>query len=85
MNEVNKLIWAGGAFGLIDAGAWDRTVAGALAATNQEGLSLITAEPAASAYSNEFIEQALAELEEEGVIVDGEYTPIDVALTEGGQ
>jgi NitT/TauT family transport system substrate-binding protein len=85
MNEVNKLIWAGGAFGLIDAGAWDRTVAGALAATNQEGLNLITAEPAASAYSNEFIEQALAELEEEGVIVDGEYTPIDVALTEGGQ
>ena len=38
-----------------------------------------------SAYSNEYIEQALAELEEEGVIVDGEYTPIDVALTEGGQ
>ena len=85
MNEVNKLIWAGGAFGLIDAGAWDRTVAGALAATNQDGLNLITAEPGSSAYSNEFIERALAELEEEGVIVDGEYTPIDVALTEGGQ
>jgi NitT/TauT family transport system substrate-binding protein len=85
MNEVNKLIWAGGAFGLIDAGAWDKTVAGALAATNQDGLNLITAEPGASAYSNEYIEQALAELEEEGVIVDGEYSPIDVALTEGGQ
>jgi NitT/TauT family transport system substrate-binding protein len=85
MNEVNKLIWAGGAFGLIDADAWDKTVAGALAATNQDGLNLITAEPGASAYSNEFIEQALAELEEEGVIVDGAYTPIDVTLTEGGQ
>jgi NitT/TauT family transport system substrate-binding protein len=85
MNEVNKLIWAGGAFGLIDAGAWDKTVAGALAATNQDGLNLITVEPGASAYSNEYIEQALAELEEEGVIVDGEYSPIDVALTEGGQ
>jgi NitT/TauT family transport system substrate-binding protein len=85
MNEVNKLIWAGGAFGLIDAGAWDKTVAGALAAVNQEGLPLITTEPTDSAYSNEFIEQALAELEEEGVIVDGEYSPIEVTLTEGGQ
>ncbi|WP_309708833.1 ABC transporter substrate-binding protein [Pseudolysinimonas sp.] len=85
MNEVNKLIWAGGKFGLIDASAWEKTVAGALAATNQDGLNLITAEPGASAYSNEFIEQALAELEEEGVIVDGEYSPIDVTLTEGGQ
>jgi NitT/TauT family transport system substrate-binding protein len=85
MNEVNKLIWAGGDFGLIDAGAWDKTVAGALAAVNQDGLPLITTEPTDSAYSNEFIEAALAALEEEGVIVDGEYSPIDVTLTEGGQ
>ena len=85
MNEVNKLIWAGGKFGVIDQGLWDKTVAGALAAVNQDGLNLITAEPAASAYSNEYIEQALAELEADGVVVDGEYTPIDVVLTEGGQ
>ncbi len=85
MNEVNKLIWAGGDFGLIDSAAWDKTVAGALAAVNQDGLNLITAEPTSSAYSNEFIEQALAELEEEGVVVDGAYTPLDVVLTEGGQ
>ncbi len=85
MNEVNKLIWAGGDFGLIDQGAWDQTVEGALAATNQDGLNLITTEPADSAYSNEYIEKALAELEEEGVIVDGEYSPIEVTLTEGGQ
>jgi NitT/TauT family transport system substrate-binding protein len=85
MNEVNKLIWAGGDFGLVDQAAWDKTVAGALSAINQDGLPLITAEPADSAYSNEYIEKALAELEEEGVVVDGEYTPIDVVLTEGGQ
>ncbi|MGB3909331.1 MAG: ABC transporter substrate-binding protein [Pseudolysinimonas sp.] len=85
MNEVNKLIWAGGDFGLIDASAWDRTVAGALAATNQDGLNLITAEPPASAYSNEYIELALAELLAADVVVDGAYTPIDVTLTEGGQ
>jgi len=85
MNEVNKLIWAGGDFGLIDQAAWDKTVAGALAAINQDGLPLITTEPAESAYSNEYIEQALAELKEEGVVVDGAYSPIEVTLTEGGQ
>jgi NitT/TauT family transport system substrate-binding protein len=85
MNEVNKLIWAGGDFGLIDQAAWDKTVAGALSAKNQDGIELITTEPAESAYSNEYIEKALAELKEDGVVVDGEYTPIDVVLTEGGQ
>jgi NitT/TauT family transport system substrate-binding protein len=85
MNEVNKLIWAGGDFGLVDSAAWDKTVQGALAAVNQDGLNLITAEPPASAYSNEYIESALSALEDEGVTVDGEYTPIEVTLTEGGQ
>ena len=85
MNEVNKLIWTGGQFGVIDSAAWDKTVAGALAATNQDGLNLITAEPAASGYSNEYIDAALAALEADGVVVDGTYTPIDVVLTEGGQ
>ncbi|MEO5919673.1 MAG: ABC transporter substrate-binding protein [Pseudolysinimonas sp.] len=85
MNEVNKLIWAGGDFGLVDKGAWDKTVAGALSAINQDGLPLITAEPSESAYSNKYIEQALAELKEEGITVDGAYSPIDVTLTEGGQ
>jgi NitT/TauT family transport system substrate-binding protein len=85
MNEVNKLIWAGGDFGLIDQAAWDKTVAGALSAINQDGLPLITVEPADSAFSNEYIEKALAELADEGVEVGGEYTPLDVVLTEGGQ
>jgi NitT/TauT family transport system substrate-binding protein len=85
MNEVNKLIWTGGQFGLIDDAAWTKTVDGALAATNQDGLNLITAEPPASAYSNEYIEAALSGLEADGVVVDGVYTPIDVVLTEGGQ
>ena len=85
MNEVNKLIWAGGDFGLIDSAAWDKTVTGALAAVNQDGLNLITTEPAASAYSNIYIQQALDALAEEGVVVGGDYTPLDVVLTEGGQ
>lgn len=85
MNEVNKLIWTGSKFGIVDKAAWDKTVKGALSAVNQDGVSLITAEPAASAYSNEYIEKALAALEAEGVDVSGAYTPIDVVLTEGGQ
>ncbi len=85
MNEVNKLIWTGADFGVIDQAAWDKTVAGALAAINQDGLPLITAEPADSAFSNEYIEKALAELADEGVDVSGAYTPIEVTLTEGGQ
>ena len=84
MNEVNKLIWTGADFGVVDAAAWDQTVAGALAAVNQDGLNLITTEPPETAYSNEYMEQALAELADEGVEVTGEYTPIEVELTEGG-
>ena len=85
MNEVNKLIWAGGDFGLIDSAAWDKTVAGALSAKNQDGLELILDEPSDTAYSNEYIEKALKELADEGVVVDGAYTPLDVVLTKGGQ
>jgi len=85
MNEVNKLIWTGADFGVVDQAAWDKTVKGALAAVNQDGLNLITAEPADTAFSNEYIEKALAELADDGVDVAGEYTPIDVTLTEGGQ
>ncbi len=59
MNEVNKLIWTGGDFGLVDKAAWDKTVAGALAAVNQDGVNLITTEPDQSAYTNEWIEKAL--------------------------
>lgn len=85
MNEVNKLIWTGGDFGMIDSAAWDKTVEGALKAVNQDGLNLITTEPADSASSNEYIEAALSALKDEGITVDGEYTPIEVTLTEGGK
>ncbi|MDQ1110937.1 NitT/TauT family transport system substrate-binding protein [Microbacterium testaceum] len=85
MNEVNKLIWTGGEFGMIDSAAWDKTVQGALKAVNQDGLNLITTEPADSAHSNEYIEAALSELKDEGVAVGGSYTPIEVTLTEGGK
>ncbi|HEV7948152.1 MAG TPA: ABC transporter substrate-binding protein [Glaciihabitans sp.] len=85
-NEVNKLIWPSGSkIGMIDETAWDSTVAMALETSNETGATIITEEPPASAYSNEYIEEALTELEEEGVDVTGaDFTPIEVTLNEGG-
>lgn len=86
MNETNKLIWpAADGIGIIDEAAWTQTVEGALAAVNETGARLITEEPPATAYSNEYIQQALDELEADGVDVFGEsFEPIEVELQEGG-
>ncbi|KAA9133931.1 ABC transporter substrate-binding protein [Microbacterium caowuchunii] len=87
VNETNKLIWPSeSGIGIIDEAAWDRTVAGALAAVNETGAHLITAEPPASAYSNEWIQKALDELADSGIDLTGEdYSPMEVTLQEGGQ
>lgn len=86
VNETNKLIWpAPDGIGHIDEGAFDDTVAAALSAVNESGASLITEEPGEGVWTNEYIEQALAELDEEGVDVFGEsFEPIEVELMEGG-
>jgi NitT/TauT family transport system substrate-binding protein len=86
MNETNKLIWPSpDGIGIIDEAAWQRTVDGALAAVNETGAHLITAEPPATAWSNEYIQQALDELTEEGIDLTGEsFEPIEVVLQEGG-
>ncbi|NYF15301.1 NitT/TauT family transport system substrate-binding protein [Microbacterium sp. AK009] len=86
MNETNKLIWpATDGIGIIDEAAWTQTVEGALAAVNETGARLITEKPPATAYSNEYIQQALDELEADGVDVFGEsFEPIEVELQEGG-
>ncbi len=86
VNETNKLIWpAPNGIGYIDPDAFAATVAAALSAVNETGASLITAEPPATAYTNVYIERALAELEAEGVDVRGEgFSPIEVQLMEGG-
>ena len=86
VNETNKLIWpAPNGIGYIDEAAFDATVSAALSAVNESGASLITEEPPASAWTNEYIEQALAELEAEGFDITGDsFTPIEVELLEGG-
>ncbi|SIN85011.1 ABC transporter substrate-binding protein [Agromyces cerinus] len=86
VNETNKLIWPSpDGIGIIDQAAWDKTVAGALAAVNESGAHLITEEPPSTAYTNDWIQKALDELEGEGLDLTGEgFEPIDVTLEEGG-
>ena len=85
-NETNKLIWPStNGVGIIDEGAWDQTVEIALNTENETGATIISEPPPETAYTNEYVEQALDELREEGVDVDGEdYEPIEVTLNEGG-
>ncbi len=86
-NEVNKLIWPStNGVGIIDEAAWAQTVDIALNTQNETGATIISEDPPESAYSNEYVEQALAELEEEDVDTFGaDYAPIEVALEEGGR
>jgi NitT/TauT family transport system substrate-binding protein len=86
-NEVNKLIWpsTSGGIGLVDEAAWDATVDMALQTSNETGATIISEEPPATAYSNEYVQQALDELAEEGVDVEGaDFAPVDVELQPGG-
>lgn len=85
-NETNKLIWPStNGVGIIDEGAWDQTVEIAMGTENETGATIISEEPPETAYSNEYVEQALEELRDEGVDVDGaDYEPIEVTLNEGG-
>jgi NitT/TauT family transport system substrate-binding protein len=86
-NEVNKLIWPSksGGVGTIDKAAWDQTVEIAKGTKNETGATIITDDPPKTAYSNDYVEKALAELKDEGEDVTGDgFTPIDVTLKEGG-
>ncbi|TFD47699.1 ABC transporter substrate-binding protein [Cryobacterium frigoriphilum] len=85
-NEISKLIFPStNGVGLIDQAAWDNTVDIAMGTTNETGATIITADPRATAFSNEYVQQALDELETEGVDVKGaDWEPIDVTLKEGG-
>ena len=85
-NEVNKLIWPStNGVGMIDEAAWQQTVDIAKETQNETGATIISDDPPETAYSNEYVEKALAELEEEGVDTSGaDFEPIEVTLQEGG-
>jgi NitT/TauT family transport system substrate-binding protein len=85
-NEVNKLIWPStNGVGMIDEAAWKQTVDIALGTKNEQGKTIITKEPPTTAYTNEYVQKALDELEADGVDVTGsDFQPITVTLKEGG-
>jgi NitT/TauT family transport system substrate-binding protein len=86
-NEVSKLIFpSANGVGLIDEAAWANTVDIAMNTENETGGTIITTEPPETAYSNEYVQEALDELTEDGVDVMGaDWEPIEVTLTEGGE
>ncbi|WP_394553441.1 ABC transporter substrate-binding protein [Agromyces sp. MMS24-JH15] len=85
-NEINKLIWPStSGIGHINDDQWAATVEMALATKNQDGAQVITTDPPDSAFTNEYVDQALENLKADGVDVTGEsYEPIEVTLNEGG-
>jgi NitT/TauT family transport system substrate-binding protein len=86
-NEVNKLVWpAPDGIGVINEDAWEQTVEIAKTAKNLEGSTVITSDPPETAYTNEYIERALDELEADDLDLTGEnFEPIEVTLAEGGK
>jgi NitT/TauT family transport system substrate-binding protein len=86
MNEINKLIWPSpNGIGVMDPAAWAQTVGISLNTPNLEGVAVITAEPSADAYTNQFADAANAELSAMGLNTTGtDFMPIDVTLNEGG-
>ncbi|MGO4784981.1 ABC transporter substrate-binding protein [Cryobacterium sp. W22_MBD10_FK3] len=86
-NEVSKLIFPStNGVGLIDEAAWANTVDIAMNTKNETGGTIITTEPPETAYSNEYVQQALDELTADGVDVMGaDWGPIQVTLKEGGE
>jgi NitT/TauT family transport system substrate-binding protein len=87
VNEINKLIWPSPAAGVgtIDSAAWDRTVQVALQAKNADGATVLTKQPDAQAYTNDYVTKAIATLKGEGADVVGSgFTPKQVSLNPGG-
>jgi NitT/TauT family transport system substrate-binding protein len=86
-NEVNKLIWPStSGVGTINQDQWDQTVDIAMNTKDDTGSTIITEAPPTTAFSNAYVEKALAELKDEDVDVMGaDFTPAEVTLTEGGE
>jgi NitT/TauT family transport system substrate-binding protein len=81
LNEINKLIWPSPAgIGVMDKALWDQTVE---VATSTK---LLSAAPDAGAYRSDLAEQAVTDLEAQGVDTKGaSYTPQTVEITAGGE
>jgi len=81
VNEINKLIWPNEAgIGIMAEGDYDTT------AQIAQDYGIVKNDPGDGVYTSEYAEQAIAELEEEGVDVNGsDYEAPEVEVTEGGE
>jgi NitT/TauT family transport system substrate-binding protein len=86
VNEVNKLIWPStGGIGLVDDTAWKQTVDISLHTKNQTGDTVLKKAPEGTAYTNDYINQALTQAKAAGVDVTGAaFQPQTVTLAAGG-
>jgi NitT/TauT family transport system substrate-binding protein len=86
MNEVNKLIWPSPqGVGVMDPAKWDQTVTISLNTKNLEGSTVITKEPDAEAYTDQYAVAANTALTAEGLNTTGDaFAPVEVTLNEGG-
>jgi NitT/TauT family transport system substrate-binding protein len=86
MNEVNKLIWPSpNGIGVLDEAAWNSTVDLALTTKNQDGKTVLTKKPEGTAYTNDYVKQAVDKLKAENVDVNGTgFAPATVTLNPGG-
>jgi NitT/TauT family transport system substrate-binding protein len=80
MNEINDLIWPSpDGIGMVDDALWAQTVDVATVA------GFLSAEPDEGAYTNDYVTEALAELEEEGLDVKGEdFEKVETDLSAAG-
>jgi NitT/TauT family transport system substrate-binding protein len=86
MNEVNKLIWPSPAgIGVMDPAKWTQTTTISMNTKNLEGSTVITKEPDAEAFTDQYAKAANTALTAEGLNTTGDaFAPIDVTLNEGG-
>jgi NitT/TauT family transport system substrate-binding protein len=85
-NEVSKLIWPSPqGIGMVDKTSWNRTVGIAEHTKNADGDTVLSGAPKGEAYTNEFTEKALANLNKMGLDTTGKtFKPITVKLNPGG-
>jgi NitT/TauT family transport system substrate-binding protein len=85
-NEVNKLIWPSPqGIGMVNTAAWNRTIKIAEQTKNADGQTVLKGQPKGEAYTNEFTQQALANLKKMNLDTTGSnFKPITVKLNAGG-
>ncbi|MDX6739250.1 ABC transporter substrate-binding protein [Actinocorallia sp. A-T 12471] len=82
--ETNKLIWpAPDGIGVIDAADWKRTVDLSLGTKNADGDTVITKQPEGLAYTNDYINKALANINDD--TKGASYKPEPVKVEPGGK